>query len=438
MRWLLEGALPFLVVLGTVVVFHEFGHFLAAKAFGITVEIFSVGFGPKIAGFNYRGTEYRVAWIPLGGYVKLKGETGAEDGRPPEPGDLMAHPRWQRFIVFVMGAVFNLITAVGLTTVILMMGVQEYAYLKEAPVVGHINEEGPAVAAGIEPGDLILSFGGVEVPTWKDLQIEMMLSPRQTKEIVLERDGKRVVTQLAIEADARDIGRPGLYPLTDGVAVGSLQEGWPAEEAGLRQGDRLVAIDGMPMPTVNRLVQTIQASPGKPLVFSVEREGEALDLTIVPRDDGGLGRTGFAPVPLMPTVTRTFPFFAAVQQSIRQNAENVGLIFTTFKKLIRRELSFKAFSGPVDLVRFSGQAAHEGLIPFLGLMAFVSLNLGIINLFPIPPLDGGHLFTITIEGVIRRELSVQLKERVMQAGLILLLLFMGTIIYFDISKNFFN
>ncbi len=266
----------------------------------------------------------------------------------------------------------------------------------------------------------------------------MMLSPRQTKEIVLERDGKRVVTQLAIEADARDIGRPGLYPLTDGVAVGNLQEGWPAEEAGLRQGDRLVAIDGMPMPTVDRLVQTIQASPGKPLVFSVEREGESLDLTIVPRDDGGLGRTGFAPVPLMPTITRSFPFFEALRQSIRQNAENVGLIFTTFKKLIRRELSFKAFSGPVDLVRFSGQAANQGLIPFLGLMAFVSLNLGIINLFPIPPLDGGHLFFITIEGVIRRELSVQLKERVMQAGLILLLGFMATIIYFDIGKNFFN
>ncbi|HUD72005.1 MAG TPA: site-2 protease family protein, partial [Dongiaceae bacterium] len=153
-------------------------------------------------------------------------------------------------------------------------------------------------------------------------------------------------------------------------------------------------------------------------------------------DDAGKGRIGFRPTP--PTITRAYPFLEAARQSMNQNVESIGLVFETFRKLIRRELSFRAFSGPVDLYKFSGEAAEEGLIPFLQLIAFVSLQLGIINLFPIPPLDGGHLFTIAVEGAIRRDLSNVLKERVMQAGLILLLGFMATVIYFDITKNFFH
>ena len=145
---------------------------------------------------------------------------------------------------------------------------------------------------------------------------------------------------------------------------------------------------------------------------------------------------GFVPTP--PTVLRTYPFFESLGQSVRANLELTGLVFVTFRKLLTRELSLRAFSGPVDLYRFSGEAAQEGLIPFLQLISFVSLQLGIINLFPIPPLDGGHIFTILVEGLIRRDLSARLKERVMQMGLILLLLFMGTIIYLDISKNFFH
>lgn len=438
MSWIWEGALPFLIVLGTVVVFHEFGHFLAAKAFGITVEVFSVGFGPRIAGFVRKGTEYRVAWVPLGGYVKLKGETQADESSTLEPGDLMAHPRWQRFIVFAMGAVFNLITAFGLTTAIFMIGIQEPAFLYQAPVVGSIDEDSPAAEAGILPGDLVVAFGGREVSTWKDLQMQMLLSPRQTKEIVLEREKRRLKTQLTIEADARDIGRPGIFPDSGGVIVGSLMEGWPAEEAGLREGDRLVEIDGVSMPTIERVVAAIQAAPGRSLRFTIERGGETLDLDIVPRDYEGVGRTGFTPVLDVPSVTRSYPFLEAARESLRQNVESVLLIFDTFGRLFRGELTLRAFSGPVDLVRYSGQAAQRGLIPFLGLMSFVSLNLGIINLFPVPPLDGGHLLTIGVEGVIRRELSARIKERVMQAGLILILLFMAAIIYFDISKNFFN
>jgi regulator of sigma E protease len=435
MSWLWQGALPFLVVLGSVVLFHEFGHFLAAKVFGITVEAFSVGFGPRLIGFTRKGTEYKVSWIPLGGYVKLRGETAAEDGAPPDPGDLMAHSRVQRFIVFVMGAVFNLATAFGLTTIIFMKGVQEFAYLYEPPVIGEIDADSPAKAAGLQAGDRVLEFGGQAVPTWKDLQIQMLLSPGQTKDVVVDRHGERVSTRLEVQATSNDIGRQSVFPAT-GVLVGGLQPGWPAEKAGLRKGERIAAIDGAPMNTVNRVYETIQGSPGKPLRFTIEGSEGTRDIEITPRDDGGKGRIGF--VPTAPTVTRTYPLVEAAVQSFRQNVESIGLVFETFRKLLRRELSFKAFSGPVDLYRFSGEAAEEGLIPFLQLIAFVSLQLGIINLFPIPPLDGGHLFTIAVEGALRRDLSTALKERVMQAGLILLLLFMATVIYFDISKNFFH
>ena len=435
MSWLWQGAPAFALVLGSVVLFHEFGHYLAAKLYGITVEIFSVGFGPRLWGFVRRGTEYRLSWIPLGGYVKLKGETSPEDGAPPDPGDLMAHSRFRRFVVFAMGAVFNLATAFVLTAFIFMHGVQEYAYLYEPPVIGEIDPQSPATHAGLEPGDKVVSFDGRPVGNWKDLQIRMMLSPRQTRDIVVERNGQTITGRLEIEAGPNDVGRPGVGPAT-GVLVGGLQGGMPAEAAGLRRGDRIAAIDGVPMPTVERVYRTIQGSPGKPLNFTIARDGGTFDVAITPRDEEGKGKIGFVPTP--PTVTRTYPLLQAMQQSARQNIESIGLVFETLRKLLRRELSLRAFSGPVDLYRFSGEAMEEGLIPFLQLIAFVSLQLGIINLFPIPPLDGGHLFTLIVEGVIRRDLSMAIKERVMQAGLILLLLFMGTVIYFDISKNIFR
>jgi regulator of sigma E protease len=433
-NWIWDYALPFVGVLASVVLFHEFGHYLVAKWFGVTVEIFSVGFGPRIAGFTRGGTEYRVSWIPLGGYVKLKGET-PEEGTPADPGDLMGRPRWQRFLVFVMGAVFNLITALVLTTVIFMNGVQEPAYLYEPPVIGSVDPDSPAHQAGLQPGDRVLSFGDRTYDTWKDLQIDMLLSPHQTREIVVERDGRRIATQLTIGSGRNDIGVPGIFPRT-GVMVGALQHGMPAEAAGLRRGDRILAIGGEPIHTLDPIFRIIQGAPGKALHFSIGRQGRVFETDIVPVDVQGKGRIGFVPSPV--TETRVYPFLEALHQSLQKNLEDASLVFITFRKLLTRELSIKTFSGPIDLFVFSGEAAQEGLIPFLQLIAFVSLQLGIINLLPIPPLDGGHLFTLTIEGVIRRELSMQLKERVMQAGLILLLLFMGTIIYFDITKNFFR
>ena len=431
MSWIWEYFLPFAVVLGSVILFHEYGHFLAAKAFGITVEVFSIGFGPRIAGFVRRGTEYRIAWIPLGGYVRLKGETG-EEGGPLDPGDLAAHPRWQRFIVFLMGAVFNLITAIVLTAAIFVSGVQEFAYLHEPPVVGEVDESSPARDADIRPGDRIVRFGGEEVSTWKDLQIRMLLSPGQTREVVLERGGRTITTSLLIQSTPGAVGRPGIFPET-GVTVGSLQPGWPAEQAGLRKGDVLVAIDGEPMRTVSRVFVTIQGAPGRALRITIGREGRTFDETIVPRDEDGRGKIGFVPMP--PTLTRAYPPLQALGHSVRQNIESAGLFFATLRKLLAREMSLRAFSGPLDIYRISGEAAQEGLIPFLNLIAFISLQLGIINLFPIPPLDGGHLFTIAIEGILRRELSMRLKERVLQTGLVLLVLLMVTIVYFDISKN---
>jgi regulator of sigma E protease len=432
--WIWEYALPFAVVLGSVVLFHEFGHYLVAKWLGITVEIFSVGFGPRIVGFRRGGTDYRLSCIPLGGYVKLKGET-LEETTSADPGDLLSRPRWQRFLVFVMGAVFNLATALVLTAAIFMMGVREYAYLYEPPLVGAVDRDSPAVESGIRPGDLIVSFGGQPVKTWRELQVLMLLSPRQTKEVVLLREGERITTRLTIQSTRSDIGRPGIFPET-GIIVGDLQPGKPAEKADLRKGDRIAAIEGVPITTLDKVLKAIQGSAGKPLLFTIERQGETFEKTITPVQDGDRGVIGF--VPTYPTVLRSYPFLEAARQSLLANAESTMLVFVTFRKLLTRELSLRAFSGPVELYRFSGEAAQEGLIPFLQLIAFVSLQLGIINLFPIPPLDGGHLFYLVIEGVIRRELSARLKERVMQVGLILLLLFMGTIIYFDISKNLFR
>ncbi|HKN46452.1 MAG TPA: RIP metalloprotease RseP, partial [Candidatus Polarisedimenticolia bacterium] len=260
-------------------------------------------------------------------------------------------------------------------------------------------------------------------------------SPAQTREVVLVRGGKTIATRMTLEASRNDIGVPGFSPET-GVMVAVVQPGLPAEKAGLRRGDRIVSIDGVAMTTPARLVRTIQAAAGKPLAFTIERGGTTFQATIVPIEIDGRGRVGFQPDSVK--VVRSYPLLEAMTESARENLKSAGLIFLTFKKLLKHELSLRAFSGPIEIYRISGQAMQEGLTQFLQLIALVSLQLGIINLFPIPPLDGGHVFTILIEGAIRRELSTQLKERAMQAGLILLLIFMATIIYFDITKSFFN
>jgi regulator of sigma E protease len=434
--WLLSGlwhyGVPFAIVLGVVVLFHEFGHFLVAKLCGVTVEVFSVGFGPRIAGFRRRGTDYRLSWVPLGGYVKLKGEMPEENGPPPEPGDLLARPRWQRFLVFVMGAAFNLMTALGLTTALYKVGMKVPAYESRPPVIGDLDPNSPAAAAGFEPGDLILSFAGKPVPTWRDLQFKVLLDPGPAREIVVRRGGRTITTRIAIERDASGIGVPIFSPET-GVEVGGLQSDRPAARAGLRIGDRIAAIDGAPIATAGRIIRAIQESAGRPLRVTIERDGRTFDVSITPFLDGDAYRIGFNPVPIQ--IVRSYPFVEAVRESLLWNVEQTGLIFISFKKLLTRQLSLRAFSGPIDIYRVSGVAAQEGLVPFLQWIALVSLQLGIINLLPIPPLDGGHLFTLVIEGTLRRELSMRLKERIMQVGLALLLLFMGTVIFYDILKN---
>lgn len=431
--WIWEFALPFAVVLGVVVLFHEFGHYLVAKWLGVTVEVFSVGFGPRIAGFKRGGTDYRVSWVPLGGYVKLKGET-PEEGSAQDPGDLLSRSRFQRFLVFVMGAVFNLATAYVLIVAILMMGVQEPVYPGQPPVVGEVDPESPAVEAGIQPGDRILSVGGQPVSTWKELDLAILLSPGQTKEVLLERSGQRLAVPLAIEADTRNsIGIQSLFPAT-GVMVGDVQPGRPGDQAGLRRGDRIVSIEGVEMTTLSKVFKAIQGSAGKPLLFVIERDGRRFEKVITPVRDGDKGVIGFVPTP--PMTARSYGFLEALEGSLSKNLEDVAVTFLTLKKLVRRELSLRTFSGPIGLYLASGAMAQEGLVYFLRFIAYVSLQLGIINLFPIPPLDGGHVFTLLIEGTIRRDLSVQLKERVMQTGLVLLLLFMVTVIYLDIAKLF--
>jgi regulator of sigma E protease len=432
LSWIWVYLLPFVVVLGTVVLFHEFGHYLVAKWLRITVEVFSVGFGPRLWGFTRSGTEYRVSWIPLGGYVKLKGETPEDRSGPPDPGDLLSRPRWQRFLVFVMGAVFNLITAYVLTVAVLLSGIREHAYLYDPPVVGEIDPDSPARAADIRPGDRVVSLGGKPVATWKALHTLMLLNPRQTLEVVLVRDGQTVVTRLTIEPGVSEIGRLAIFPDT-GVMVGEVQAGRPAAAAGLQRGDRIVSINGISITNLNRLLEIIRGASGMPLDFVIERRGATFERRITPIQEGGRGIIGFAPTP--PTIVRAYPPGEALVRGVTANVESTVLVFVTFRKLLARELSLRAFSGPLELGRFSGEAAQEGLIPFLQLIAFISLQLGFINLFPIPPLDGGHIFFLLIEGAIRRDIPAWLKERVAQTGLILLLIFMGTILYFDFTKT---
>lgn len=431
----LSNILAFVLTLGVLIFVHEFGHFAMAKLFRIRVEVFSLGFGPRILGWRRNKTDYRISLLPLGGYVKMAGENPGEDLKG-EPDEFLSRNKWQRFVVLVMGATLNIVLAVAITAGIYMYGVPVARYIEDPPMVGSVESNSPAERGGLLPKDRILKVGDRETDSWNEMQIAIALNPGQELPFLVERDGERISLPITIgETDREAMGRVGISPYLPRMVITELRAGGAGAAAGILEGDLLLTVNGMEIGTnLREISDLLTKGDGTELAVGLERDGSSSTVTLVPRPrEAGGTDPGFTL--RWETSLRKYGTLQAVVESFRLNWRSAGILFTTLKKLVSGQLSPKTLSGPIEIYKFTGEAWKGGAISFFSLIALISLQLGVINLLPIPVLDGGHIFILGVEGIIRRDLSMMVKERMMQVGLVLLLILMGTVVSLDIIKN---
>jgi len=440
----LIAIVAFVAVLGLLVLIHEFGHFAAAKLFGVRVETFSIGFGKRLLGFKRGDTDYRISALPLGGYVKMSGENPLEP-TTGDPGEFMSHPRWQRFVIALAGPFMNIALAVVLLTGIFMVRYEHPAYLDQPAVIGWVVDGSPADAAGLQVGDRIVRIENAQNPTWEDLSFKMLLNVDQPVEIAVQRGSAIMPMKITVPSDkeTRQPGDPGWAP-ADTVRVDTVEKDMPAAQAGLLPGDEIVQIDGHAVKSLVGVQLYLQKAKDNPVELTVLRgappSGQQVKLTVKPvlaasSESGGekYYRVGFSAPPSQRI--DHLPFTAALSRSVETNIRFSGMIFELLHKLVQRKVSIKQFDGPIGIGRAAGDAAQrKGWLPLILLTAAISLNLGIFNLLPIPIMDGGVILLLAIEGLMRRDINARLKERIYQAAFVFLILFAVVVIYNDLAK----
>ena len=427
----------FVFVLGVMVLVHELGHFLAARYFGVRVEAFAFGFGPRLFGYKRGDTDYKVCLVPLGGYVKMAGETTKEP--TGDPGEFLSKPRWQRVIIALMGPVFNVFLALLLLAGLFMVRYERLAFHLEPAVVGRVAEGSTAEQAGVREGDRIVAIDGEETPTWESVKLREITATHTTLNVTVERAGKRIDLPVVIgEDEATGAGNAGWSEIVQ-VRVVETQEGKPAEQAGMHAGDILVTLNGEEIDDLQGVVELIQQSEGKPIQIEILREDQPLQITVSAvhvetQTNGGSWQIGLSLSQYERIKTR-LGLVDAWRASVDHNAKSATLIFRFLQGLIEQRMSPKSLAGPIGIARLSGQAFRSGWPQLVMFMALISLNLGIFNLLPIPILDGGVITLLLLESVMRRDISFAVKERIVQVGLVFILLLFAFVIYNDIVKS---
>ena len=429
---MLTNIVAFIFVIGVLVFVHELGHFLAARRVGVRVLTFSLGFGPKIAKHRRGDTEYCISALPLGGYVKMAGEN-PDDKRTGADDEFMSKSKWERFQILVMGPVMNVVLAIVVMTFVLYDGALIPLYQDMPPVVGTVVEDSVAELVGIQVGDQILSVDGTPTETWSDLLKAVM--PRAQRELsVVVRGTNGQPRTLRMTPDSQtefEIGDLGVGPAKEPQIL-SVSPGQPADQAGLQVDDVIAAIDGESLSRED-LIARIQGSAGKPVMLTIRRGQTRREVEVTPALVGDIGIIGLG-LASYPVRVVEPGFGEAFVLSLEQNYEWSGLIFRTLAGLFTAETSPKQLVGPVGIAQMSGDMAEIGFVALLSLMAMLSLNLGILNLLPVPILDGGHIMIMALEGVSRRDFSIQAKERVMLVGFVMLMTLMVTVIYNDLTR----
>lgn len=445
------------VMLGTLVFIHELGHYAAAKLFGVRVEVFSLGFGKRLFGFRRGDTDYRISALPLGGYVKMSGENPMEESTG-DPGEFMAHPRWQRFIIALAGPAMNIALAIVALTCVFMVEHTRSAYLDEPAVVKYVDEGSPAAKAGLQPNDRIVQVEGTSSPvTWEVLLNQITINVGQSLHFEVQRGTQPLPKEITVPEPQRNANDEidifeQLGIAAEPYLVEKVISGKPAEKAGMKAGDEILRVNQKPVHSTEQFSAALRETKEKPVVVTVRRDGSTLPLTMTPEPEekpatgsGALAfftrllqgsqtpryLVGFTPVVRLRT--EQLPFSAAFMMSLQQNRKDSLLIVEVLKKLLRRPTAtINQFSGPVQIAKISGKVARMGFLAFVALMALISLNLGIFNLLPIPILDGGLILLLCIEGIMRRDIRREVKERVYQAAFVFLVIFAVVVIFNDI------
>lgn len=443
----LQSAIVFVLVLGAMVVIHEFGHFIVAKSFGIRIDVFSVGFGKRLWGVKKGDTDYRLSLIPLGGYVKMAGEN-LDEQRTGAPYEFMSKPKWQRFCVAIAGPMMNILTALAIPTAMAMIHHEVPAYLDKPVVVRAVEPNSPAEKSGIRPDDLIVQIDGISNPSWQAVEDHIAVNPDQDLPVTVKRgdESQRLVLHVGSRSfDQEKLGYSGLKANDEKITVREVSPGEPAAVAGLKQGDNIIAVNGNRIEQSEfgqmDIIRAIRSSVDKPLTLTVKREdGTTADVQAVPRMNDGELRLGFNQmITGRETVNQRLGLFAAIKASVDENIRVVQLTKTALAQVFVGKRSARdTLTGPVGIAQIVGQAAQEGSGQVFRLMAILSLNLGVFNLLPIPVLDGGLIFMLFLEavlGLFGMTLSLRVKERMMQVGLVMLMLLMGFVIVNDILKR---
>lgn len=436
-------ALGFIFVLGSAVVLHEFGHFIVAKLFKIRVETFSVGFGPRLFGKKWGHTDYRVSAIPLGGYVKLGGDEsnaplegeGSQDIPPEEMYNL--RPRWQRIMVALAGPIMNVLTAMAVPFAgAFMYGVPA----TPAPVVYYVQQGGAAEQAGLKPGDRIVSFNGTSNPTWDAINGDALLSPGHPLPVVVNRNGQVVsltVTPTTRMENGEAAGTLDFIPDYGGlpVVVADVAPGSPAADAGLKENDRFLTIGGEDVRSSAQVTEYVKGHPDQRIPITVQRDGQTVQLnTNERRIDGRLGFIVSERYPLRDATVLSATKYAYDQniQILRLTGKALGQVFTG-QRSVRNTLS-----GPIGIYQATSKSIEKmGWDGLFGMLGFLSLNLGIFNLLPIPVLDGGAIFLMLVEGLlalIGLSMSAAVRDRIQQVGFVMVLLLMVFVIGNDVIK----
>jgi len=451
------------LVLGVMILVHEWGHFIAARLFGVRVDVFSIGFGPRLFGWKRGATDYRVSALPLGGYVRMAGQDPSEidsahstaitgKGKDEKtdaaqlqttgkgaPDELMNKPRWQRAIISFCGPLVNLIFPILLLTVYFVaIGIPYPAYQDKPVQVTALPANSPAAAAGLHPGDKVVALDGEKNPDWEQAEkVITKLTPNSKLSMEVEDAGAH--RTLSVPVEQKDLEQPerllGFAPIRP--ALEDVAPGYPAQRAGLKEDDLISAVDGQKIQWWGEFTERIRASNGKPVALDVDRKGQPLHLVVTPQsatnergetvyqigvqvhDDTAYKRVA------LPEGAR-YASLVTVEK-IKETAGIVG-------KLFSGRVSLKQLQGPVGISRAAGQAAKKGPLAIISLMVLISVNLGILNLLPIPILDGGHILLLGIEGLLRRDMSLAFKERFVQVGLVFLLVVFAIVMYNDVVR----